>query len=507
MEVSGHESGEAGALREVLGFLENLTQTATGAVIYDQIARVVSDFETAQDRIEQTYSALLFALLDAYSRNPSSDHVLEVTARIIRMRQSAALSLPAIAALRAELLGEEAPEGGGPSDAMSKAANALLSGIGASRAATVVPLSTARPTPSPAPAPAPAAGAPQPVPAPPPAPAAPPIEPTPQSHEVEPQVAAPAAPSEEAELATYAPRRETELRVVPTDDRADLDRKREEFRRLQEALIEKLGDAIAQSTEFGTLLRIEREALEHAKSVQEIHSLREILISGVEELIAGQENLATKLRGSSDYLAMIRSDSDRLHDELSKVRLQSLTDESTGLSNRRAFMRRLEEEIGRSQRYATPLALVIIDLDGFKAVNDTHGHAAGDAVLRCYASNVLSIFRHHDMVARYGGEEFAVLLPNTALEGVQAAMRKVQARSGRTTCEYGNAMRPLPTFSAGLTMYVPGEPPNAFIDRSDRALYRAKRLGRNRVEVELAGGYTGAAPTPAPVPTLDQPAE
>ncbi len=101
MEVSGHESGEAGALREVLGFLENLTQTATGAVIYDQIARVVSDFETAQDRIEQTYSALLFALLDAYSRNPSSDHVLEVTARIIRMRQSAALSLPSIAALRA----------------------------------------------------------------------------------------------------------------------------------------------------------------------------------------------------------------------------------------------------------------------------------------------------------------------------------------------------------------------------------------------------------------------
>jgi diguanylate cyclase (GGDEF)-like protein len=290
---------------------------------------------------------------------------------------------------------------------------------------------------------------------------------------------------------------------MPTPTQLDL--RREEINKLQQSLIEKVREAIAQNTEFGTLLRIEREALEHARTVQEIHSLREILIGGVEELIAGQESLAAKLRGSSDFLGMIRLDSDRLHDELSKVRLQSLTDESTGLSNRRAFMRRLEEELGRAQRYGTPLALVIIDLDGFKAVNDTHGHAAGDAVLRCYASNVLSIFRHHDMVARYGGEEFAVLLPNTALDGVQAAMRKVQGRSVRTTCEYGNAMRPLPTFSAGLTMYVPGEPPSAFIDRADRALYRAKRLGRNRVEVELAAVHQGSSTET--VPTLDQPVE
>jgi diguanylate cyclase (GGDEF)-like protein len=496
VEVLGHESGEAGALREVLGFLENLTQTATGAVIYDQIARVVSDFESAQDRIEQTYSALLFALLDAYSRDPSSDHVLEVTARIIRMRQSAALSLPAIAALRAELLGEKAPEGGGPADAMAKAANALLSGIGSPRSATVVPFSAPRPAPSPLAETARQAATP---------PAAVETETASAPHEIEPAPQEPVTVSREDEVAMH-PSPTTDA-LVAIEDRGDLDRKREEFRRLQEALIDKLSDAMAQNTEFGTLLRIEREALEHARSVQEIHSLREILISGVEELIAGQENLATKLRGSSDYLEMIRSDSDRLHDELSKVRLQSLTDESTGLSNRRAFLRRLEEEIGRSQRYGTPLALVIIDLDGFKAVNDTHGHAAGDAVLRCYASNVLSIFRHHDMVARYGGEEFAVLLPNTALEGVQAALRKVQARSGRATCEYGNAMRPLPTFSAGLTMYVAGEPPNGFIDRADRALYRAKRLGRNRVEVELAGGYPGAAAAPETVPTLDQPAE
>jgi diguanylate cyclase (GGDEF)-like protein len=179
------------------------------------------------------------------------------------------------------------------------------------------------------------------------------------------------------------------------------------------------------------------------------------------------------------------------------VRLLSLTDEFTGLPNRRAFMRRLDDEIGRSQRYATPLALVMIDLDGFKMVNDTRGHAAGDEVLRCYANDVLSVFRHHDMVARYGGEEFSVLLPNTASEDAMSAMRKVQGRVASILCEYEGRKLTLPTFSAGLTLYVPGESPAALIERADRALYSAKRRGRNRVEVDFVVPEKTVAPNGA----------
>jgi diguanylate cyclase (GGDEF)-like protein len=149
-------------------------------------------------------------------------------------------------------------------------------------------------------------------------------------------------------------------------------------------------------------------------------------------------------------------------------------------------MRRLQDEIGRAMRYGTTLALALIDLDGFKAINDQYGHAGGDEILRSYASEVLSILRHHDLAARYGGEEFAVLLPNTNEDGAVAALNKVRQRARDTRCLHDGRPLPIPTFSAGVTTYASGEAYTTFIERADRALYRAKHLGRNRVEIESA---------------------
>jgi diguanylate cyclase (GGDEF)-like protein len=267
--------------------------------------------------------------------------------------------------------------------------------------------------------------------------------------------------------------------------RQQIEHKHGEPDKSQDTLALKMRDAMAKNKQLGDLLRIEMGALQRIDSVEEVGAFRQILIGGVEELLQGQAALAGSLDSTSDYLRIIESDSERLQDELHKVRLMSLTDEFTGLPNRRAFMRRLEDEIGRAQRYDTPLSLAIVDLDEFKIINDTFGHVAGDQVLRSYAEHMLSTFRHHDMVARYGGEEFSVLLPNTTLEGAQRALIKVQSRVAKNQCEYDGRVLLLPTFSAGLALYIPGEQPIRLIERADRALYRAKNLGRNRIELEL----------------------
>ncbi|MHB8455066.1 MAG: GGDEF domain-containing protein [Acidiferrobacterales bacterium] len=480
--------GESKVLRRVVGLLEGLKQTSTGIVIHDQIVRLLQDCEVEQAQVEQTYLSLFYFLLEAYAKNPTSENVLQVTAKLIQLRP--ALSMSSATDLRGQLLSEserKTPVPGDDLDAFDRAVEGLLGSLGQGRVPAAAPVPEAA-----------AVKMEEVV-----------VPEAPQETRAAEPVAARAtsavadqASSDRRTLDRRTRSREkTMQRILEEEEQAasgpiverrvnsayrlHLDRKRDEIDKLQETLAHKVAEAIAQNREFGALLEIERGALQHADTIQEIEGMRQILIGGIDELIKGQRTLASKLRGSSDYLQLVKTDSERLHDELNKVRLLSLTDEFTGMPNRRAFMRRLEDEIGRAQRYGTPLALAIMDLDEFKAINDNYGHAAGDDVLRSYATDVLSVFRHHDMVARYGGEEFSVLLPNTAQEGAICALRKVQQRVASGTCEHAGRIIALPTFSAGLTMHVPGELPHTLIDRADQALYRAKRLGRKRVEVGM----------------------
>jgi diguanylate cyclase (GGDEF)-like protein len=133
-----------------------------------------------------------------------------------------------------------------------------------------------------------------------------------------------------------------------------------------------------------------------------------------------------------------------------------------------------------------PLSVAMLDLDHFKKVNDSHGHSAGDQVLREFARLALHTFRDADAVYRYGGEEFAALLPLVDLDGALAACQRFVARVGRAPFRAEPGTLSL-TCSVGLTSVRPSDKdPAELLARADRALYQAKALGRNRVITEPA---------------------
>ncbi|MGB5260808.1 MAG: GGDEF domain-containing protein [Gammaproteobacteria bacterium] len=279
-------------------------------------------------------------------------------------------------------------------------------------------------------------------------------------------------------------------------NRSELEARREDIEKLQATLADQVLETIGTNEEFGGVLENVLDDLREVDEVSELENVRWTMIREVEKMLSGHNDLADKLDSTRHYLQLFETDSRELSDELTRVRLLSLTDELTDLPNRRAFMRRLEDEVARVQRYGFPLSFVLIDLDHFKSINDDYGHAAGDEVLRVYSKNILSIFRHHDMVARYGGEEFAVLLPNTDSDGTVRALNKVRRRASETRWQANGTVADVPMFSAGVSLYKPGESSSAFIERADKALYRAKRLGRNRIELDMTYHQEGSEDSP-----------
>ncbi len=160
---------------------------------------------------------------------------------------------------------------------------------------------------------------------------------------------------------------------------------------------------------------------------------------------------------------------------------RAMTDALTGLLNRHALAHTLARESAEARRYTRPLSCLMVDLDNFKTINDTYGHATGDLVLRQIAAVLREAVRGTDTVFRHGGEEFLVLLPETDLAGAGALGEKIRAAAeGRF---FGPSARALDlTLSIGVASLSGDESGNDMIARADAALYRAKERGRNRVE-------------------------
>jgi diguanylate cyclase (GGDEF)-like protein len=166
-----------------------------------------------------------------------------------------------------------------------------------------------------------------------------------------------------------------------------------------------------------------------------------------------------------------------LHERIANL---AVTDELTGLANRRRFLEGLRAEVQRARRYWRPLSLMMVDLDHLKTINDQHGHATGDEVLRGLAQILRATVRETDLPARLGGDEFAVLLPETKGEAAWAIAERVRASMQAWRLETGGAQMGS-TVSIGVASCAPGEVPDlpGFLQMADHALYRAKAAGRN----------------------------
>jgi len=171
---------------------------------------------------------------------------------------------------------------------------------------------------------------------------------------------------------------------------------------------------------------------------------------------------------------------------LKKLEKLAITDALTGLYNSRHFFSQIKTEIKRYNRYSRPLSLLILDIDFFKSYNDTWGHLEGDKVLMGIGKIINSCMRSMDTAYRYGGEEFAILLPETKLQKACVVGSRIKDNISSQTFSPEKGIQKSITVSIGATELIEGEDFREFISRTDKALYRSKDTGRNKLTYILS---------------------
>lgn len=188
----------------------------------------------------------------------------------------------------------------------------------------------------------------------------------------------------------------------------------------------------------------------------------------------------------------------RMLGDFRRVASQATTDALTGLANRRSFDEELALEWRRAHRIGDSLALVLLDLDDFKKVNDTHGHLAGDAVLRTIGEVLGAGVRQIDLAARYGGEEFVVLVPESDLKGTTQLAKRLRLAVSKARAELPDGRLLKVTASFGVAVKGDLASAEQLVAAADEALYEAKRAGKNRVVAAESGATDAPAETAAP---------
>jgi diguanylate cyclase len=253
-----------------------------------------------------------------------------------------------------------------------------------------------------------------------------------------------------------------------------------EMREMLAAFIDRLSEITQSTGSYHEKLEESARLIEQAKTLEDIAPV-------LKEVVGATRTMASDSRIARDELGSMRERASateveiaKLHQELDRVSTEARHDPLTGALNRKGLDEALDREISTVRRKETPLCMALLDIDNFKKINDTLGHATGDVALNHLATVAQECMRPQDTLARYGGEEFVILLPDTPLEKGIEAMTRLQRELTKRFFLAGNE-KIMITFSAGVAQLASGETGIEAIRRADQAMYLAKRAGKNRV--------------------------
>jgi diguanylate cyclase len=257
---------------------------------------------------------------------------------------------------------------------------------------------------------------------------------------------------------------------------------RQEMAKMIQALGRRLGDADEASESLGRNVEALSQSLIAQPSPEELRRVRTQLLEQLDRLATDARTLRGQLDKAKENTRNLQAQVQKQAEELVDVRARAAQDPMTGVCNRGTFDRAFAQEIDRARKMESSLALVMLDIDHFKKVNDTYGHPAGDAVLIGFARTLVEQVREGDIVARLGGEEFALLLPGAGEHVAAAVAERVRSELARQVFpDPAQAIRC--TVSAGVAILSPDDSPASLLKRADDALYSAKHGGRNQVRL------------------------
>jgi len=277
-----------------------------------------------------------------------------------------------------------------------------------------------------------------------------------------------------------AERRLKEVIYKQSSLRSSLDEAKAALKQLIASFIDRLGDLSESTGGYHSRLEGYAQKIRQTDDIKQLNLVLEDLMQDTRSIQLDAARTRDELLRARHEVQAAELRVQELERNLEQISGLVQEDQLTGVLNRRGLEDAYEREVARAERSSTPLCVGLLDIDNFKQLNDTHGHQTGDEALQHLVRVTRRTMRPSDVLARYGGEEFLLLLPETGLEEAVEVMVRLQRNLTKAFFLHNNE-RVLITFSAGVALRSAAEAQTSIIERADKALYQAKRSGKNRV--------------------------